>query len=72
MGAFKRTAKLYAAHIVVLVVYIAAVEFASHGLHDPDDLSQFNIAVFVSKPSWEWTYFRSIFCCWERLLQPCG
>jgi hypothetical protein len=37
----------------VLVVYIAAVEFASHGLHDPDDLSQFNIAVFVSKPSWE-------------------
>jgi hypothetical protein len=52
-GLFKRTAKLYAAHIVVLVVYIAAVEFASHGLHDPDDLSQFNIAVFMSKPSWE-------------------
>jgi hypothetical protein len=52
-GLFKRTAKLYAAHIVVLVVYIATVEFASHGLHDPDDLSQFNIAVFMSKPSWE-------------------
>src|ERR1700682_1849395 len=39
----KRALKLYAAPIIVLVVYIATVGFVSRGLHDPDDLSQFNI-----------------------------
>jgi hypothetical protein len=48
----KRALKLYAAHILVLVVYIAAIGFVSRGLHDPDDLNQFNIAVFMSKPLW--------------------
>ena len=48
----KRALKLYAAHIIVLASYIVTVEYVSRGLHDPDDLSQF-IAVFMSKPSWE-------------------
>jgi hypothetical protein len=49
----KRASKLYAAHLILLVVYIATIGFVSRGLHDPDDLSQFNIAVFMSHPLWE-------------------
>jgi hypothetical protein len=49
----KRVAKLYAAHIIVLAVYIAIVGGLSRGLHDPDDLNQFNVAVFLSHPLWE-------------------
>jgi hypothetical protein len=46
----KRVAKLYAAHIIVFAVYIAIVGGLSLGLHDPDDLNQFNVAVFMSHP----------------------
>jgi hypothetical protein len=46
----KRVSKLYAAHIIVLAVYIAIVGGLSRGLHDPDDLNQFNVAVFLSHP----------------------
>jgi hypothetical protein len=46
----KRASKLYAAHIIVLAVYIAIVGGLSRGLHDPDDLNQFNVAVFLSHP----------------------
>src|ERR1700682_6506555 len=46
----KRAAKLYAAHIVVLVAYIAVIGWVSRELHDPDDLSQYNTAIFLSKP----------------------
>jgi hypothetical protein len=46
----KRASKLYAAHIIVLAVYIAIVGGVSQGLHDPDDLNQFNVAVFMSHP----------------------
>src|ERR1700716_3464992 len=46
----KRVSKLYAAHIIVLAVYIAIVGGLSLGLHDPDDLNQFNVAVFMSHP----------------------
>ena len=49
----KRASILYAAHIMVLAIYIATVEGVSRGLHDPDDLSQFNVAVFMSHPLWE-------------------
>jgi hypothetical protein len=49
----KRASTLYAAHITVLIVFIAVVASVSRGLHDPDDLNQFNIAVFMSKPLWE-------------------
>jgi hypothetical protein len=49
----KRASKLYAAHIVVLVVYIAVIGCVSRELRDPDDLNQFNTSVFMSKPLWE-------------------
>jgi hypothetical protein len=49
----KRASKLYAAHLILLVVYIATVEYVSRGLHDPDDLSQFNVAAFMNNPLWE-------------------
>jgi hypothetical protein len=49
----KRASTLYAAHITVLIVFIAVVASVSRGLNDPDDLNQFNIAVFMSKPLWE-------------------
>jgi hypothetical protein len=49
----KRVSKLYAAHIIVLAVYIAVVGGLSLGLHDPGDLNQFNVAVFISHPLWE-------------------
>jgi hypothetical protein len=55
----KRASKLYAAHLILLVVYIATVGFIAQGLHDPNDLSKFNIAVFVSHPLWEF---------WQALL----
>jgi hypothetical protein len=46
----KRALTLYAAHIVVVVIYIAVIACISRGFHDPDDLNQFNIAVFISEP----------------------
>jgi hypothetical protein len=46
----KRISKLYAAHIIVLTVYVAIVGGVSRGFHDPDDLNQFNVAVFLSHP----------------------
>jgi hypothetical protein len=46
----KRVSKLYAAHIIVLAIYVAIVGGLSRGLHDPDDLNQFNVAVFMSHP----------------------
>src|SRR5260370_20018429 len=48
----KRASKLYAAHLILLVVYIATVGLISLGLRDSDDLSQFNVAAFVSHPLW--------------------
>jgi hypothetical protein len=49
----RRASRLYAAHLVLLVVYVATVGLISRGLHDPDDLSQFNVAIFMSHPLWE-------------------
>ena len=49
----KRTLELYAAHIIVVVVYIAVIASVSLGLHDPNDLDVFNVAPFISKPVWE-------------------
>jgi hypothetical protein len=34
----------------VVVIYIAVIACVSREFHDPDDLNQFNIAAFVSKP----------------------
>src|ERR1700724_2177258 len=46
----RRGFELYTAHIIVVTVYIAVIALLSRELHDPDDLSQFNVAVFISKP----------------------
>ena len=49
----RRALQLYGAHILVVVVYIAVIAGVSRELHDPNDLNQFNVAVFISKPLWE-------------------
>jgi hypothetical protein len=46
----RRVSELYAAHIIVVVIYIAVIACVSRGLQDPDDLDQFNVAVFMSTP----------------------
>jgi hypothetical protein len=46
----RRSFQLYAAHIGVVAVYIAVIAWVSRELRDPDDLNQFNIAVFISMP----------------------
>jgi hypothetical protein len=46
----RRVSELYGAHILVVAVYIALIAWFSRAFHDPDDLSQFNVAVFMSKP----------------------
>ena len=38
-----------AAHIVVVVIYIAIIACTSREFHDPDDLNQFNVAVFIDE-----------------------
>jgi hypothetical protein len=46
----RRVFELYAAHIIVVAVYVAVIAWFSHEFRDPDDLTQFNVAVFISKP----------------------
>jgi hypothetical protein len=46
----KRAFTLYAAHIIVVVIYIAVIACVSREFHDPDDLNQFNVAVFINQP----------------------
>src|SRR3981081_4302959 len=48
----KRASQLYAAHIIVVLVYIAVIASVSRGLHDPNDLTVLNAAVFMRKPPW--------------------
>jgi hypothetical protein len=45
-----RAFTLYAAHIIVVVIYIAVIACVSREFHDPDDLNQFNVAVFLNMP----------------------
>jgi hypothetical protein len=49
----KRASELYIAHMIVVAIYIVLIAWVSRELHDPDDLNQFNIAIFMSKPLWE-------------------
>jgi len=49
----RRALQIYAAHIFVVVVYIAVIAGVSREFHDPNDLNRFNVAVFISKPLWE-------------------
>jgi hypothetical protein len=51
----KRAFELYAAHIVVVVIYIGIIASVAREFYDPDDLNQFNIAVFISKPLWQFS-----------------
>src|ERR1700704_3548615 len=46
----KRAFTLYAAHIIVVVIYIAFIACVSRQFHDPDDLNQLNVAVFMNMP----------------------
>ena len=46
----RRASELYIAHIIVVAIYIALIAWASRAFHDPDDLNQFNVAIFMSKP----------------------
>ena len=46
----KRAFELYAAHIIVVAVYIAVIAYASREFLDPDDLNQFNVAIFLHMP----------------------
>src|SRR5216684_3368095 len=46
----RRAFQLYAAHMAVVAVYIAVIAWVSREFHDPDDLNQFNVAVFISMP----------------------
>jgi hypothetical protein len=46
----KRAFELYAAHIMVVAIYIAVIACASREFLDPDDLNQFNVAIFLNMP----------------------
>lgn len=46
----KRAVTLYAAHITLVVISIAVIACVSREFHDPDDLNQFNVAVFMNAP----------------------
>src|SRR6266478_1162698 len=46
----RRAFTLYAAHITVVMIYIAVIACVSREFHDPDDLNQFNVAVFLNTP----------------------
>jgi len=46
----KRAFTLYAAHIILVAIYIAVIACVSREFHDPDDLNQFNVAVFMDMP----------------------
>jgi hypothetical protein len=49
-GLLRRASELYAAHIILVAVYIAVIASASGTLRDPGDLNQFNVAVFLERP----------------------
>jgi hypothetical protein len=46
----KRALQLYAAHILLVGVYIAVIASVSRELQDPNDLNVFNVAAFIRKP----------------------
>jgi hypothetical protein len=46
----RRASELYIAHIIVVTIYIGLIAWVSLEFHDPDDLNQFNVAVFLGKP----------------------
>ena len=47
---FKRVWQLYVAHVVLFVIYIAAIGFVAQRYSDPDIINEFNIAGLVDNP----------------------
>lgn len=47
---FKRVWQLYVAHVVLLVIYIAAIGYVAQRFHDADIVNEFNIAGFIDNP----------------------
>jgi hypothetical protein len=83
----KRALQLYAAHILVVVVYSAVIAGVAQGTHDANDLNASNVAAFITKaalgirsdagpcdtgPSIRTCFPLYISCYWERLLRRCG
>ncbi len=47
---FKRVWQLYVAHIVLFVIYIAAIGYVAQRYNDPDIINEFNVAGLVDNP----------------------
>jgi hypothetical protein len=47
---FKRVWQLYVAHVVLFVIYIAAIGYVAQRFHDADIVNEFNIAGFIDNP----------------------
>lgn len=47
---FKRVGQLYSAHIILFVVYVAAIGFIARRLHVIDIIHEFNIASLIASP----------------------
>src|SRR6195952_4276602 len=47
---FKRVWQLYAAHVILFVIYIAAIGYVAQRYNDPDIINEFNVAGLVDNP----------------------
>ena len=47
---FKRVWQLYVAHVILFVIYIAAIGYVAQRYNDPDIISEFNVAGLVDNP----------------------
>ena len=47
---FKRVWQLYVAHVILFVIYIAAIGFVAQRYNDPDIINEFNVAGLVDSP----------------------
>jgi hypothetical protein len=47
---FKRVWQLYVAHVILFVVYIAAIGYVAQRYNDPDIINEFNVAGLVDNP----------------------
>ncbi|ABD88332.1 OpgC domain-containing protein [Rhodopseudomonas palustris] len=46
----KRVWQLYVAHVILFVIYIAAIGYVAQRYHDPDIINEFNVAGLVDNP----------------------
>ena len=47
---FKRVWQLYVAHVILFVIYIAAIGYVAQRYNDPDIINEFNVAGLVDNP----------------------